>query len=245
MPNLHRRTFIAGSALVSAAGTMASACTQPLAAAADLVALPKHDGAIPVAFLMDEGATMIDFAGPWEAFQDAVVGNDPGFALYTVAPDRTPLRSSGGMQIIPAYTLADAPAPKVVVIPAQAGGRAAAATTSRKTEWLRHVAKDADILLSVCTGAFLLARTGLLDGLDATTHHDHFDEFAEQFPHVRLLRGRRFVDNGKFVTAGGLTSGVDGALHVVARYHGIDAARASAAYMEHHGDGWLSGRQQG
>jgi transcriptional regulator GlxA family with amidase domain len=73
---------------------------------------------------------------------------------------------------------------------------------------------------------------------------DHYGEFAKQFPDVRLLRGRRFVDNGKFVTAGGLTSGVDGALHVVARYYGVDTARISASYMEHHGEAWLSGMQE-
>jgi transcriptional regulator GlxA family with amidase domain len=80
-----------------------------------------------------------------------------------------------------------------------------------KVEWLKKIAPDADIVMSVCTGAFLLARTGLLDGLSATTHHDFFDDFEREFPKLKLIRGRRFVDNGKFVTAGGLTSGVDGA----------------------------------
>lgn len=248
MPPLHRRDFLAavtlttlGAASGSCSGSASEAAPAPLPA---LVPLPAHKGPIPVAFLLDEGATMIDFAGPWEAFQDAIVSDAAGFMLYTVAPTRASIRSSGGMEIVPRYALAQAPQPKVVVIPAQAGGRQTVPTTPRKTDWIRHVAKDADIVMSVCTGAFLLARTGLLDGLNATTHHDHYDEFAEQFPNARLLRGRRFVDNGKFVTAGGLTSGVDGALHVVARYYGIDAARASASYMEHHGEGWLSGMQE-
>ena len=254
MPRLHRRDFLAavtlmplGAVAVSCSESASEAAPAPSSAPAPmsaLVPLPEHKGPIPVAFLLDEGATMIDFAGPWEAFQDAVVSDAAGFMLYTVAPTRTSIRSSGGMEIVPRYALAQAPQPKVVVIPAQAGGRQAVSTTPQKTEWIRHVATNADVVMSVCTGAFLLARTGLLDGLSATTHHDHYDEFAEQFPKVRLLRGRRFVDNGKFVTAGGLTSGVDGALHVVARYYGIDAARASASYMEHHGEGWLSGMQE-
>lgn len=245
MPQADRRSFIASAALM-AAGAVSASCAQPAdpARQATLVPLPKPKGPIPVAFLLDEGATVIDFAGPWEAFQDAIVsGDDAGFELFTVAPTRDSIRATGGMEIVPGYALADAPQPKVVVIPAQAGGRMAAATTSAKIDWLRRVAASADVVMSVCTGAFLLARTGLLDGLDATTHHDYFGEFAWQFPKVRLQRGRRFVDNGKFVTAGGLTSGVDGALHVVARYYGIDAARESASYMEHHGEGWLSGMQ--
>ena len=246
MPQVDRRSFLATAALMSA-GAVSTSCTQPAnpAQQATLVSLPRYKGPIPVAFLLDEGATVIDFAGPWEAFQDAIVsGDDAGFELYTVAPTREPIRATGGMEIIPRYGLADAPQPKVVVIPAQAGGRMAGSTTSSKIDWLQRVAAGADVVMSVCTGAFLLARTGLLDGLDATTHHDYFDEFANQFPKVRLLRGRRFVDNGKFVSAGGLTSGVDGALHVVARYYGIEAARASASYMEHHSQGWLSGMQQ-
>lgn len=112
-----------------------------------------------------------------------------------------------------------------------------------KIAWIRQVAPACDIVMSVCTGAFLLARTGLIDGLSATTHHDFYDSFEKTFKdrRITLLKDRRFVDNGKFITAGGLTSGVDGALHVVARYYGIEAARASAAYMEHNGEGWLSG----
>lgn len=243
MPDLHRRDLLAVATLMSA-GAASSACAQP-AGQVELMPLPAHEGPIPVAFLLDEGATMIDFAGPWEAFQDAIVSDAGGFTLYTVAPTRDSILSSGGMEIVPRYALAEAPQPKVVVIPAQAGGRQAGSTTPQKVDWLRRVAANADIVLSVCTGAFLLARTGMLDGLNATTHHDHYDEFAGQFPNVRLLRGRRFVDNGKFVTAGGLTSGVDGALHVVARYYGVEAARLSAAYMEHHGEGWLSGMQEG
>lgn len=255
MSQVDRRSFLATAALMTA-GAISAACTRtaspeqqatlvPPPKHKGLVPLPKHKEPIPVAFLLDEGATVIDFAGPWEAFQDAIVSDDDsGFELYTVAPTRESIRATGGMEIVPRYALADAPQPKVVVIPAQAGGRMAGSTTSPKIEWVRRVAANADIVMSVCTGAFLLARTGLLDGLNATTHHDHYDEFAEQFPDVRLLRGRRFVDNGKFVTAGGLTSGVDGALHVVARYYGVDAARASASYMEHHGEGWLSGMQE-
>ncbi len=237
--DVDRRTVLAAS-LLAGAGAM----TNAKAADAPIQKLTPPKGAIPVAFLLDEGATMIDFAGPWEAFQDAGVAGVPGFDLFTVAPTKKSIHSSAGMEIVPKFSLADAPQPTVVVIPAQSSGRQAGPQTSPKVEWLKKVAPGADVVMSVCTGAFLLARTGLLDGLSATTHHDFFDDFAKAFPKVTLMRGRRFVDNGKFVTAGGLTSGVDGALHVVARYYGVEAAKVSAAYMEHHGDGWLSGVQE-
>ncbi len=237
-----RQILAAGALLAGGVGSAALAQQSPTPSR-----LTPPAGPIPAAFVMDNAATMIDFAGPWEAFQDAMVASVPGFHLYTVAATRDEMQTTGGhapdgtmtgMRFLPDYTFDDAPAPRVVVIGAQARGR-----MPEKIEWIRHVAAQADIVMSVCTGAFILARTGLLDGLIATTHHQFFEQFEQQFPSVRLVRGRRFVDNGKFVTSGGLTSGVDAALHVVARYYGQEAAQRSADYMEHHGDGWLTGVQ--
>jgi transcriptional regulator GlxA family with amidase domain len=92
--------------------------------------------------------------------------------------------------------------------------------------------------MSVCTGAFQLARAGLLKGIPATTHHHFFESFTKEFPDVELRRGLRFVDSGRIATAGGLTSGVDLALHIVARYWGDEVAQATAAYMEYTSDAW-------
>jgi transcriptional regulator GlxA family with amidase domain len=191
---------------------------------------------IPVAFLLDR-ATIIDFCGPWEVFQDTA-GH---FDLFTVAPSTQPITVSGGMRIIPQFSLADAPPAKVIVIPAQAGGRQEGATTRAKVEWISERHADAEVVLSICTGAFLLARTGLLDGLNAATHHNYLDDFARDFPRVNLQRHRRFVDNGKIVTSGGLTSGVDAALHIVSRYLGDEYATSVAAYMEYESRSWRDG----
>jgi len=209
---------------------------------ADRLPIPA-DGRIKVAVLVDAGATVIDFAGPWEAFQDADPGEERGFLLYTVGRSREPIRVSGyglqrdadggvvegigGFQLVPEFTFEDAPRPHVVVMGAQGNH------DELKIAWIRDVATTADVVLSVCTGAFLLAKTGLLDGLRATTHHDFFDQFEGAFPAVTLERGPRFVDNGKVVTGAGLTSGVDAALHVIARYFGADVAREAARLMEY------------
>ena len=107
-----------------------------------------------------------------------------------------------------------------------------------KLAWIRRAAEKADVVMSVCTGAFVLASTGLLDGRKATTHHEFYDSFAKKFPKVELVRGTRFVDNGKFLTAGGLTSGIDAALHVVQRYYGPAFAQQVADYMEYQSQGW-------
>jgi transcriptional regulator GlxA family with amidase domain len=197
---------------------------------------PPAEGSIPVAFLISEGAVIIDFCGPWEVFQDVNVPGraDGGFRLYTVSETTRPILASGGMKITPDYTLASAPLPKVVVIPAQS-------TRSEATlEWIRKSAKSADMIMSVCTGAFLLARTGLLSGKAATTHHSSFSAFAMQFPDIHLKRGARFVESGNLATAGGLSSGIDLALRVVERYYGNNVAETTAYYMEYQGQGWMN-----
>src|SRR5262245_4879641 len=103
--------------------------------------------------------------------------------------------------------------PDVVLVGAQRGAPGL-------IEWLRKVAAEKRVVLSVCTGAFKLAEAGLLDGKPATTHHDFFDRFATRFPKVELRRGKRFVKSDeRTFTAGGLTSGIDLALHVVELYY--------------------------
>jgi transcriptional regulator GlxA family with amidase domain len=114
----------------------------------------------------------------------------------------------------------------VVVVPAHD-------STDETLAWLRHVASRADLIMSVCTGAFVLAQTGLLDGKTATTHHDSYAAFQATFPKVELVRGRRFVEHVRLATAGGLTSGIDLALRVVERYLGNPGATATARYMEY------------
>ena len=190
--------------------------------------------AIPVAFLISPGWTVIDAMGPWEVFQDAQTGKDSeGFDLFIVAESLEPVTGSAGIKIVQNYTFANAPQPKVVVIGAQ---------TSRSTvmfDWLKKTSETADVIMSVCTGAFLLAQSGLIDGKQATTHHDFFDQFTAKFPKVALKRGTRFVEEKKFSSAGGLTSGIDLALRVVERYFGRAVAEKTAFYMEYQSKSWI------
>jgi len=197
---------------------------------------PPAKDPIPVAFLISDGAVVIDFCGPWEVFQDVMIPSrhDMPFRLYTVAETKKPIRTSGGMQIVPDYTIADAAAPKVIVIPAQSD------PTPAVLEWIKKSSKTTDVTMSVCTGAFVLAKTGLLDGKSATTYHGAFGRFAMKFPDVQLKRGARFVENGNLATAGGLSSGIDLALRVVERYYGREVAQKTAYNMEYQGQGWMN-----
>jgi putative intracellular protease/amidase/YHS domain-containing protein len=197
---------------------------------------PPAQGSIPVAFLLSDGAVMIDFSGPWEVFQDVNIPGraDGPFSLYTVAATTKPIHASGGMKIMPDYTFANAPAPKILVIPAQSKPGDAA------KQWIRQVAKNADVVMSVCTGAFVLADTGLLSGKAATTHHSAYVRLASQFPDIQVKPGARFTEAGKLATSGGLSSGIDLALRVVERYFGRDVARQTAYDMEYQGQGWMN-----
>ena len=236
---MKRREFLERSAalgvLAAIPGSVLAGAEKGVKAAPPVSPLtPPAHGPIPVAFVVSDGAVIIDFCGPWEVFQDAYIPGRPdaAFRLYTVAESARPIEASAGMKIVPDFTFATAPAPKVIVIPAQS------ARSDATLAWIREAAKTADVTMSVCTGAFLLAKTGLLEGKSATTHHGSFKKFAMDFPDVRLVRGARWVDSGGVATAGGLSSGIDLALHVVERYFGRPAAEGTAYYMEYQGTGW-------
>jgi putative intracellular protease/amidase/YHS domain-containing protein len=197
---------------------------------------PPAHGPIPVAFLISKGAVVIDFCGPWEVFENVSItgSEDPAFRLYTVAESAAPVTVSGGMQIVPNYTFESAPQPRLIVIPAQDGD------SDATLEWIRHTSHKTDLTMSVCTGAFLLAKTGLLNGRAATTHHDAYGTLAMQYPAIRVVRGARFVEAGNLASSGGLTSGIDLSLRVVERYFGRALAARTADDLEYQGQGWLN-----
>ena len=240
---MDRRAFLGGTAATLGAVVLDSALSlntvyanEPMAGGGPLA--PPTGRKINVAFLIAEGANVIDLAGAWEVFQDVHV---PGrgdsmdeimpFRLYTVAATKTPITATGGLRIVPNYSFEDAPPPDLISVGAQRGSEAAWA-------WLAATAPTTDVTMSVCTGAFQLARAGLLDGLTATTHHDFYDDFAKSFPEVQVARGLRYVEHEKIATAGGLTSGIDLALRTVERYFGRDVAQATADYMEYQSTRW-------
>jgi transcriptional regulator GlxA family with amidase domain len=207
---------------------------------------PPSNGPIHVAFVISEGANVMDIAGSWEVFNEAMLtakgkpwhetdrldDMSMPFFTYTVSDSLEPVRAGNGLTIIPNYAFDTAPKPQVIVVPAQKGR-----TDAQRTWLLLNSATD-DVTMSVCTGADMLAQYGLLDGLTATTHHLFAAEMQKQYPAAHFVSGTRFVDHGKVATAGGLTSGIDLALHVVARYYGQDVAQVTANTLEYHGELW-------
>jgi putative intracellular protease/amidase len=225
--------LIAVLAILPAAGAAAATPAKP----------QLRNGMIKVAFAISEQVNVMDIAGPWEVFADTSMKDARGkdvapYQLYTVAASKAPLHSAGanhpGLTITPDYDFTDAPAPDIVVVPAQHG-------SPELEAWLKKIHAQHVTIMSVCTGAFKLAQAGLLDGKEATTHHWYFGNFAREFPKVKLVKDVRYVQADPVTfTAGGLTSGVDLALHMVADRFGQDVAQETANFMEYLGTGWKS-----
>ena len=186
-----------------------------------------------VAILLFDDVEVLDFAGPFEVF--GVTGkreNATPFSVFTVAEHHGIVRARNGLAVSPAHSFADCPPPDVLVVPGGYGTRREM-YNELVTDWIRSQAARAEVILSVCTGALLLARAGLLTGLEVTTHHGALDLLAQTAPDAIVRPDQRFVDNGRVITSAGISAGIDAALHVVARLLGEAQARETAAYMEY------------
>ncbi|HWW79228.1 MAG TPA: DJ-1/PfpI family protein [Steroidobacteraceae bacterium] len=188
-----------------------------------------------LAILIFPGVQIIDYTGPWETFGHAYVAGQPSvFNIYTVAEKPGALTTNYGMEVTPRYTLDNAPKPDVMVIP---GGDVPMALNSTAVmKWVEASAKGATLVMSVCNGAFILAKAGLLDGLEATTTAGLIEQLKDQAPRTNVVSNRRFVDNGKIITTAGLSSGIDGSLHVLERLYGRGTAQMAALAMEYNWD---------
>jgi putative intracellular protease/amidase len=178
-----------------------------------------------VAIVVYPGVELLDFAGPGEVFSAA--GNG-AFAVFTVAASRGEITSQGFVKITPDYAIDTAPRPDLIVIPG--GGVGALYEDGKMMAWLKKSAATAEITMSVCNGALVLARAGLLDGQEATTHWGSLPALRK-FAKITVRADARFTDGGRVVTTQGVSAGIDGALHVVERLLGAEPAWSAAHYM--------------
>ena len=184
-----------------------------------------------IAFLLFSGVEILDLTGPLEVFS-AAGAEDGRFELYMVAETPEPVSTQGGLRLVPTHTLETCPPPDVLVVP---GGRTPL-DRPRVIEWLAEASSNAEVTLSVCTGAFLLSRAGLLENLPATTHRSSVESLSLAVPSADVRDDRRFVDAGRIVTSAGVAAGMDGALHVVERLLGPSVAERVAASMQYRWD---------
>ncbi|WP_051554587.1 DJ-1/PfpI family protein [Maribacter antarcticus] len=183
-----------------------------------------------IAFYLQDGVEVLDFAGPMEVFSYA------GFQVFTVSKSKETITSQGVLNIIPDYAIADAP--KADILAFFGGNVSKAYQDIEVIDWVKKQ-ENIEYYFSVCTGAFILAEAGILQNKTATTFHSALNEFEKKYPKTKVLKDVRYVDNGKVITTAGISAGIDGALHLVAKIQGFNNARKVAYNIEY--DKWTPG----
>jgi transcriptional regulator GlxA family with amidase domain len=186
-----------------------------------------------VAILIFDEVEVLDFCGPFEVF--AVTGRgleQKPFDVFTVAEKAGAVVARNGLSVNPRYTINDCPQAEILIVP---GGMGTRREMSNQTliDWIRETAGKAELTLSVCTGALLLAKAGLLDGASATTHWAALDLLREVAPRVTVRPDKQFVDNGRVMTSAGISAGIDLSLYAVGKLLGEGVAAESARWMEY------------
>jgi len=191
-----------------------------------------------VGILVFPEVDVLDFCGPFEVFastrlDEARRREEPSpFEVVLVAERAEPITAQGGMRVLPDHSMDTCPPLDVLVVPGGWGTRAGI-QNQPLIDWIAARGRQVATLTSVCTGAMLLGRAGLLDGRRATTHWRSLDWMQESYPQVTVERQLHVVHDGDVLTSAGVSAGIDMALHVVARYCGESVARATARHLEY------------
>ena len=193
-----------------------------------------------VGILIFDDVEVLDFCGPFEVFSVARVPGDSAeesrlFTVLTIADEDRIIRCRGGLLVQPHHTIDNHPTLDILVVPGGQGTRREI-HNERLLDWIAAQDRVIELTTSVCTGAFLLAERGILDGRRATTHWASVDWMRQQYPAVSMLADQRVVDEGHVVTSAGVSAGIDMSLHTVARLHGAETAAWTARRMEY--DHW-------
>jgi transcriptional regulator GlxA family with amidase domain len=199
-------------------------------------------------FIFDE-VEVLDFAGPYEIFtaSGGRNGKPPEFNVFTVA-EKSPITAKKNLIVVPNYSFENCPKPDVLVIPGGGGyltngtpqGSRREMNNPKLLEWLHIHAPQAEMILSVCTGALILAKAGLLENLAATTHFKSIDALREIAPNTEILPEKRWIDNGKIIVSAGVSAGIDASLYAVGKLLGEEIADETAHHIQY--DWWVKGK---
>jgi transcriptional regulator GlxA family with amidase domain len=187
-------------------------------------------------FVFDD-VEVLDFAGPYEVFTTATrvhardnAAEGKAFNVFTVAQSTESVRARAGLVVTPDHDFSSHPKIDLLIIP---GGVVNAELDKRTViEWIKSVSTQTELTASVCTGAFLLAQAGLLDGRNVTTHWEDIDDLRSMFPSLMVQRNVRWVDEGKLITSAGISAGIDMSLHIVERTISREWALRTARQMD-------------
>lgn len=183
-----------------------------------------------VGILIYDAVYLLDFAGPLEVFHDTELEDGGiGFEVFLIAPEMKSIRAHSGTIIKPDYDIENCPQPDILIVP---GGNLNLASEYPKiAEFILRTEKHCDILMSVCTGAFILAEMGLLNGKEATTWYGAKQSLQKRYSEIKISDSR-YTDNGKIITTAGISAGIDGSFYVVKRIYGDKIMRKTAKYLE-------------
>ncbi|HLZ27417.1 MAG TPA: DJ-1/PfpI family protein [Chloroflexota bacterium] len=190
-----------------------------------------------IGIVLFPGVEELDFVGPWEIFTmtgSANPGVEPRCVVFTVSQTGGEVVCAKGLRVLADYDFGNAPLADLIVVPGGRGTRSEV-DNPRMIDYLRQAARTAEVVSSVCTGAFLLERAGLLHGRRATTHWASLDRLRA-FADIEVVDDQRWVDEGPIVTSQGVSAGIDMALYLVGRFWGVDAARGVQKMVEYFPD---------
>lgn len=177
---------------------------------------------------------VLDFAGPFEVF--SVTAREDGskpFIVQTISETGQMIRTRNGLKVYPDYSFQTMPKFDLLIIPGGLGAREREVHNKTVINWIKEQMGEVQWMASVCTGALLLAEAGLLDGLNATTHWASLTRLKEEYPQVNVVKKVKFVDEGRIITSGGISAGINMSFHLVKRLAGVKIAKETAKRMEY------------
>ncbi len=185
-----------------------------------------------IAIYIYDDAEVLDFAGPFEVLSTAnrFLPANSQHHVFCIAEHQRPTRARGGFNVIPDYGFDEHPPIDTLIV---VGGIHNAEIKKKPViEWIKLIDNQAQYVVSICTGAFLLAEAGLLDNLSATTHWEDIEALRSSYPCLNVIENTRWVDEGRYMTSGGISAGIDMSLHLVSKIHSLKIAEKTAHQME-------------
>ncbi|MFA0087449.1 DJ-1/PfpI family protein [Vibrio sp. 10N.261.51.F12] len=179
-----------------------------------------------------DDAEVLDFSGPFEVFSTAKRLDAARWNVFLVSETLEPVSARGGFNILPHYSIHNHPAIDLLIV--VGGVHTKEMSKSHILSWLSTVDTRAERVVSVCTGAFLLANAGLLNGLTVTTHWEDIPDLKQAFPELLVIDDKRWVTSGKYTTSGGISAGIDMSLYLVSELRSQDLAERVARQMDYH-----------
>ena len=221
MQSRHRSIAPGSASLLLALVAASSACG---GGREELEPLPITNRELQVGFLLVDGVYNTELTAPFDIFHHTVFHTEPGMRVFTVAATHDPVTSFEGLRILPDFTYASAPPIDVLVVPSGEHSMDSDLEDEEMIDWVRRTGRQAQYVMSLCDGAFVLAKAGLLDGRRSTTFPSDVSRLRELFPELDVLEGVSFVHDGPAITSAGGAQSFDAALYLCELLYGRRAA---------------------